>query len=203
MLLVIDVGNTHTVLGLWNGRELAGNWRVTTRTDRTADEFGVLMMALFDAHPRLNVGDVQDAIVSSVVPSLTPIVTRMAENLFHTKCLVVGPGLKTGMPIRYEDPREVGADRIVNAVAAYERWPQGLIIVDFGTATTFDVVNPEGEYLGGAICPGVGISSAALFNHAARLPRVEFARPKSVIGRNTVNSISQDSCLGMWAKLRD
>jgi len=196
MLLVIDVGNTHTVLGLWSGQALVGSWRVTTGTDRTADEFGVLMNALFDAHPRVNVEHVKSAIVSSVVPSLTPIVTRMAEKLFHTKCLVVGPGLKTGMPIRYEDPREVGADRIVNAVAAYHRWPQGLIIVDFGTATTFDVVNPDGEYLGGAICPGVGISSAALFSNAARLPRVEFARPKSVIGRNTVHSIQSGLVFG-------
>ena len=123
----------------------------------------------------------------------------MVERTFDVKCRVVGPGLKTGMPILYENPREVGAHRIVNAVAAYERWPTGLIIVDFGTATTFDVVTPDGEYLGGAITPGVGIASDALFRHAARLPRVEFARPKSVIGRNTVASIQSGLVYGYVA----
>jgi type III pantothenate kinase len=196
MLLAIDVGNTHTVLGIWDGETLADSWRVTTRAERTADEMSVLLDSLLDARDTIPRASVKAAIVSSVVPSLTRTMVTMAKRLFGVRCLVVGPGLKTGMPIRYEDPREVGADRIVNAVAAYHRWAQGLIIVDFGTATTFDVVDAEGAYLGGAICPGIGISSQALFNHAARLPRVEFVRPSQVVGRNTVASIQSGLVFG-------
>ena len=199
MLLVVDVGNTHTVLGVWRNQELINSWRVTTRTERTADELGILLKSLFDAGDNVSTAQIEAAIVSSVVPSLTPTVVRMAKSLFGVQCLVVGPGLKTGMPIRYEDPREVGADRIVNAVAAHDRWSQGLIVVDFGTATTFDIVDPNGAYLGGAICPGVGISSQALFEHAARLPRVEFSRPSQVVGRNTVASIQSGLVFGYVA----
>ncbi len=198
MLLAIDVGNTHTVIGCYEGRTLVDDWRITTRATRTADELGVLIAQLFRGRREQSM-PVDAAIVSSVVPSLTETFVTMVERTFDVKCRVVGPGLKTGMPILYENPREVGADRIVNAVAAYERWPTGLIIVDFGTATTFDVVTPDGEYLGGAITPGVGIASDALFRHAARLPRVEFARPKSVIGRNTVASIQSGLVYGYVA----
>ncbi|MBV70589.1 MAG: pantothenate kinase [Myxococcales bacterium] len=196
MLLAIDVGNTHTVLGVWDDTRLSAHWRVTTRSERTSDEMSVLIQSLFGTSAEISKSDISDAIVSSVVPSLTRTMVDMTKALFDVDCLVVGPGLKTGMPIRYEDPREVGADRIVNAVAAYNRWSSGLVIVDFGTATTFDVVSPDGAYLGGSICPGIGISSQALFAHAARLPRVDFVRPEHVVGRNTVASIQSGLVFG-------
>lgn len=188
MLLAIDVGNSHTVVGLYDGSSLVDHWRIATVAGRTDDELGVLLHGLFAVR-----GDtpssVDSAILASVVPPLTDTLVRTIQRFFHTRCRVVGPGLKTGMPILYENPREVGADRIVNAVAAYDRVGAGCIVVDFGTATTFDLVTARGEYAGGAICPGIGISSEALFQRAARLPRVEFVRPKSVVGRNTVHSI--------------
>ena len=196
MLLAIDVGNTHTVMGVWDGDILVDHWRVTTRAQRTSDKLGVLLKSLFEASGSVSALQITAAIVSSVVPTLTLTVVQMTQNLFGIQCLVVGPGLRTGMPIQYEDPREVGADRIVNAIAAFEQWPEGLIIVDFGTATTFDIVTPQGAYLGGAICPGIGISSKALFDSAARLPRVEFARPAHVVGRNTVASIQSGLVFG-------
>lgn len=194
MLLAIDVGNTHTVLGLYRDHELTDHWRISTAPERTADELGVLLLNLMSTRGRRP--KVDAAILSSVVPPLTDTLVLMVERYFGARCRVVGPGLKTGMPILYENPREVGADRIVNAVAAYERFRGGLIIVDFGTATTFDVVTPKGEYLGGAICPGIGVSGEALFRAAARLPRVEFARPRQVVGRNTVNSIQSGLVFG-------
>lgn len=194
MLLAIDVGNTNTVLGLYEGAEMVDHWRISTLAERTADELGVLLLALFARkQPHAVVGA---AMLSSVVPPLTETLVQMVKRYFGAACKVVGPGLKTGMPILYENPREVGADRIVNAVAARARYPGGLIIVDFGTATTFDVVTPDGEYLGGSICPGIGISSEALFLHAARLPRVEFARPRHVVGRNTVSSMQSGLVFG-------
>ncbi len=195
MLLVIDVGNTHTVLGVYDGGMLVDNWRIATQAHLTEDELGVLLRALFRAREHIPIS-IDAAILSSVVPPLTDTLVRMVKRYFSVRCRVVGPGLKTGMPILYENPREVGADRIVNAVAAFERFAAGLIIVDFGTATTFDVVTPAGEYLGGAITPGIGISSEALFLHAARLPRVEFARPSSVVGRNTISSIQSGLVYG-------
>lgn len=196
MLLAIDVGNTHTVLGLYEQAELRAHWRIATRSDATDDELGVLVRALFQSGAVAQPVTVRAAILSSVVPRSTETWAQMVERSFGVRCRVVGPGLKTGMPILYDNPREVGADRIVNAVAAYERFGCGLIIVDFGTATTFDVVTPEGAYLGGAICPGIGISSNALFLHAARLPRVSFSRPKVVVGRNTIHSIQSGLVYG-------
>jgi type III pantothenate kinase len=194
MLLTIDVGNTNIVVGLFDGPEFVHHWRIASQAQRTADELGVLLLALFATHDR-PIG-VDAAILASVVPPVTDTLVRMVERYFKVGCRVVGQGLKTGMPILYENPREVGADRIVNAVAAYESLRQGCIVVDFGTATTFDVVTPKGEYLGGAICPGIGISSEALFIRAARLPRVEFARPKNVVGRNTVASMQAGLVFG-------
>lgn len=196
MLLAIDTGNTHTVIGLFDGDTLIEHWRIASRVQRTADELAVLLSNLFHANVPEADFKVDAAIVASVVPPVTDTLVQMVRKAFGVRCLVVGPGLKTGMPILYDNPREVGADRIVNAVAAHSRWPAGLIIVDFGTATTFDVVTPKGEYLGGAICPGVGISSEALFMKAARLPRVEFARPRSVVGRNTIASIQSGLVYG-------
>ncbi|MSP72748.1 MAG: type III pantothenate kinase [Myxococcales bacterium] len=194
MLLAIDVGNTNTVAGLFQDEILLGHWRYTTHIERTEDEIGVLLRTLFATH----IGPVQvdAAMLSSVVPPTTEVLVRMVDRYFGVRCRVVGHGLKTGMPILYENPREVGADRIVNAVAAFDLIGDGLIVVDFGTATTFDVVTPKGEYLGGAICPGIGISSEALFRAAARLPRVEFARPKNVVGRNTVASMQSGLVFG-------
>ncbi len=195
MLLAIDVGNTNTVVGAFDGASLRHHWRLQTNQNRTADEHGILLRQLFEiagADP-----DKVDAVaISNVVPPLGLVLEQTSVRYFRVKPLFVGPGVKTGMPILYENPREVGADRVVNAVAAYERWHQGLIVVDFGTATTFDAVSQKGEYLGGSICPGISISMEALFRHASKLPQVEFVRPPHVIGRNTVASMQSGLVYG-------
>ena len=195
MLLVIDVGNTNTVLGVYEGRTLLDHWRVETHPSRTYDEYGILVRQLF-AWSGIDPAQVSQVAVSSVVPPMQFNLERMAERYFKAKPMFVGPGTKTGMPILYDNPREVGADRVVNSVAAYEKHHCGLIVVDFGTATTFDVVTPKGEYLGGAICPGISISTEALFHHASKLPRVELARPPHVVGRNTVHSMQSGLLFG-------
>jgi type III pantothenate kinase len=195
VLLAIDVGNTNTVLGAFEGKVLRQHWRVETSHERTADEYGIQVRQLFAAEA-LDPSTVDAVAVSSVVPRLALTLTRMSERYFRVKPLFVGPGVKTGMPVLYDNPRDVGADRIVNAIAAWERWHQSLIVVDFGTATTFDAVSARGEYLGGAICPGIGISMDALFEHASRLPQVEFARPPHVVGRNTVHSMQSGLVFG-------
>jgi type III pantothenate kinase len=195
VLLAIDVGNTNTVLGVFEGEALREHWRVETSHTRTADEYGIQLRQLFAARG-LDPARVQAVVISSVVPPLAATLTRMSERYLGRTPLFVGPGVKTGMPILYENPREVGADRIVNAIAAYARWASGLVVVDFGTATTFDAVSPRGEYLGGAICPGITISMEALFRHASKLPRVEYARPPQVVGRNTVASIQSGIVYG-------
>jgi type III pantothenate kinase len=188
VLLAIDVGNTNTVIGAFDGAALKNHWRLQTNQNRTADEYGILLRQLFELS-KLDPGKVTAVAISNVVPPLAFTLEQMTVRYFGVKPLFVGPGVKTGMPILYENPREVGADRVVNAVAAYERWRCGLIVVDFGTATTFDAVSQKGEYLGGAICPGISISMDALARSASKLPRVEFARPPHVIGRNTVASM--------------
>ena len=195
MLLVIDVGNTNTVLGVFDASKLRDSFRVQTEKDRTGDEYGLQIKALFD-FANLRMSDVHDVIVSSVVPPMAFPLEQMSKRFFGRKPLFVGPGVKTGMPVLYDNPREVGADRVVNAIAAYERFHQGLIIVDFGTATTFDAVTPKGEYLGGAIAPGIGISMEALFQRASKLPRVAFERPEKVVGRNTVASMQSGLVYG-------
>jgi type III pantothenate kinase len=195
VLLAIDVGNTNTVLGAYDGARLRHHWRIETSQTRTADEYGILIRQLF-ASAGLEPSRVDAVVVSSVVPTLAFTLELMSTRYFDRKPLFVGPGMKTGMPILYENPREVGADRVVNAVAAYERWRQGLVVVDFGTATTFDAISPKGEYLGGAIAPGIRISMEALFRSASKLPRVEFARPAVVVGRNTVASIQSGLVYG-------
>lgn len=195
MLLVIDVGNSNTVLGAFRGKKLVHHYRITTSTRSTEDEIGILVKQLF-AHAGIGLDDFDAAICSSVVPPLGFTLEQMVKRYFGLNPLFIGPGIRTGMPILYDNPKEVGADRIVNAVAAYERWKSGLIIVDFGTATTFDVVSPRGEYLGGAISPGIQISMDALFHHASKLPRVEFARPDRVVGRNTVASMQSGLVYG-------
>lgn len=198
MILAIDVGNTHTVAGVYEGEELAYHWRFVTEPERTADEYGVLLQSLFAAR-NVRLSAVAGIIVSSVVPSMVRTVEDLAEKYFRITPLIVGPGIKTGMPILYDNPREVGADRIVNAVAAYERYRTATIIVDFGTATTFDYVTPAGEYLGGAIVPGVGISLDALFHKTAKLYRVELVKPPRIVGRNTVNAIQSGIYYGYTA----
>ncbi len=188
MLLAIDVGNTNTVVGAFDGATLRHHWRLQTNQNRTADEYGILIRQMFELQG-LEPSAVTAVAISNVVPPLALTLDQMVVRYFRVKAMFVGPGVKTGMPILYENPREVGADRVVNAVAAYERWRQGLIVVDFGTATTFDAVSQKGEYLGGAICPGIAISMDALARAASKLPRVEFTKPPAVIGRNTVASI--------------
>ena len=195
MLLVLDVGNTETEVGLFPmrgdgtaGPELAAQWRISTAQKQTADEYGVLMRQLF-AMRELELGAVRGIIVASVVPPLESLVRLMCDRYFGIKALFIEPGIKTGMPVHYDNPAEVGADRIVNAVAAYEKCKQSCVVVDFGTATTFDAVSAKGEYMGGVIAPGIGISAEALFSRTARLPRVDIKRPPHVIGSNTVHSL--------------
>lgn len=187
-LLAVDVGNTNTVLGVFRGGVLEAHWRIQTVAERTSDEYAVLLKTLLDMQ-----GIPWRALDAGIISSVVPPVLFGLQKFFKAHCggpaLVVGPGIKTGMPILYENPREVGADRIVNAVAAYEELKAGCIVVDFGTATTWDVVNPKGEYLGGVIAPGIQISSEALYEHAAKLPRVELARPGKVVARNTIASM--------------
>jgi type III pantothenate kinase len=190
MLFCMDVGNTNIVMGLSQGEEILNHWRIRTEKDVTADELGVLVANLF-RNANLSLQAVRDVIVSCVVPSLLYTLQEFSRTYFGVKPLVVGPGIKTGMPIKYDNPKEVGADRIVNAVAAFEKHRTGLVVVDFGTATTFDYVSEEGAYIGGAIAPGVLISCEALFQKASKLPRVEiFARPKTVIAKDTISSMN-------------
>ncbi|QGU00501.1 Pantothenate kinase type III, CoaX-like [Candidatus Syntrophocurvum alkaliphilum] len=188
MILVFDVGNTNMVIGIFKGKDLLTHWRIRTDTQRTADEYGMMLKDLFDYHKH-EMKQVKAAVISSVVPILMGELELMLENYFNIKPLVVGPGIKTGLAIKYDNPREVGADRVVNAVAAYSKYGGPLIIVDFGTATTFCVINENGDYLGGAIAPGIKISTEALVSRASKLPRVELIKPKSLIGKNTVMSI--------------
>jgi type III pantothenate kinase len=188
VLLAVDVGNTNTVLGVFRDGELAAHWRIQTVAERTADEYAVLVKTLLDINA-LPWRSINAGIISSVVPPTLFGLQQFFKRHCGGPALVVGAGIKSGMPILYENPREVGADRIVNAVAAYDEVKAGCIVVDFGTATTWDVVSPRGEYLGGAIAPGVAISSEALYEHAAKLPRVELARPGKVVARNTVASM--------------
>lgn len=188
MLLVIDVGNTNIVLGIFKGKELMDHWRVSTNRLWTTDEYGVLIRNLFYLNG-VNSDEIDAIIISSVVPPVMPTLERMCQRYFGLTPLVIGPGVKTGMDIKYDNPREVGADRIVNAVAAYEKFGGPVIIIDFGTATTFCAVDKKGTYLGGAICPGIGISTDALVQRTAKLPRIEVVRTDKVICRNTVESM--------------
>ncbi|PKM81387.1 MAG: pantothenate kinase [Firmicutes bacterium HGW-Firmicutes-14] len=188
MILVIDVGNTNIVLGIFKDKKIVRSWRISTNKDKTSDEYGIQIRVLFE-YSHIRCEDVESIIISSVVPTIMPAMEGMAVKYFGIKPLVVGPGVKTAMPIRYDNPKEVGADRIVNAIAAYDLYGGPLIVVDFGTATTFDAISKEGEYLGGAIAPGIGISTEALYTRAAKLTRIELVKPRTVIGKNTVSSM--------------
>jgi type III pantothenate kinase len=184
MLLSLDVGNTNTVLGVFRGAELIANWRLTTARDQTVDEYGILTRNLFTL-AGLEPKEISGVIISSVVPPLNWTLAEMSRKYFLQRPLFVEAGVKTGMAVLVDNPLEVGADRIVNGVAAYQQYGGPLIVIDFGTAITFDVISARGEYLGGAIAPGLGIASEALFARAARLPRVEIRDPGKVIGKNT------------------
>ena len=188
MLLVIDVGNTNIVLGAYEGDDLLYDWRIATSKDRTSDEYGMLVEQILN-HNGIKIEELNHVIISSVVPSLMHTLSAMCIKYLQIEPLIVGPGVKTGMNIKYDNPREVGADRIVNAVAGYEKYGGPLIIVDIGTAITFCAISREGDYLGGAIVPGISISAEALFLRTAKLPKVEIAKPDHVIAKNTVNSI--------------
>lgn len=198
-LLVVDVGNTNVSLGIFDyadGRgTLSSHWRISTHHEQTSDELGIVLNALFDQEEQ-DVDEVTDVIISSVVPPVVPIWERVCTKLFDRSPHVVGPGMRTGMPVRYDNPHEVGADRIVNAVAAYELYGGPIIAVDFGTATTFDCVSGQGEYMGGVICPGIHISMEALFERASKLHRVEISRPKSVIGKTTTAALQSGLLFG-------
>ena len=194
MLLVVDVGNTNTVLGVFGAQDeahygpLIAHWRVSTTKTQTVDEYGVLFRNLF-AMNGIEFRAVEGTVISSVVPPLDTTLREVCERYFHSRPLFIEPGVKTGMPVQYDNPAEVGADRIVNSVAAFEKYGGPCIVVDFGTATTFDVISKHGEYLGGVITPGIGISADALFARTARLPRVDIRKPPRVLATNTVNSL--------------
>jgi len=195
LLLAIDVGNTHIMLGVYREENILVYWRLATRKESTEDELGMVIKDLLH-NSRINLSDISSIAISSVVPPLMYSLERMANKYFNLEPLVVGPGIKTGLNIVTDNPREVGADRIVNAVAAYNLYDGPLIIVDFGTATTFCAVSKNGEYLGGVIAPGIGISLEALFDKAAKLPRVEIIRPPQVIGKDTVSSMQSGIVFG-------
>jgi len=184
----MDVGNSNTVLGFFRGTELLANWRLTTARDQTIDEYGILARNLFTL-AGLDPGHVRGVIISSVVPPLNARLEGMSQRYFKVPALFVEPGIKTGMPILYDNPQEVGADRIVNSVAAFAKYGGPCVVVDFGTAINFDAISERGEYLGGALAPGIGISADALFSRAARLWRVEIRDPGKIIGTNTANSM--------------
>jgi type III pantothenate kinase len=198
MILAVDVGNTQTVIGLFDGEDLVAHWRVSSDASITADELGVKVDALL-AVPGHGWSDIDDAIVGSVVPRLTDAWTEVVRSKVGRDAMIVGPGLKTGMPIRYDNPHEVGADRIVNGVAAIAAYGAPVLVVDFGTATTIDVIDADGAYLGGAIAPGLETSAQALFSKAARLSMVDLVDPGTAIGRNTRQSVQAGLLLGQAA----
>jgi type III pantothenate kinase len=195
MLLAFDIGNTTVAIGLFRGPKLVKGWKIKTDRDKTGDEYGAILLNLFQIAAQ-QPKKIEAAIISSVVPPLTPVIEDMCRDFFGLDALVVGPGLKTGMPILYENPLEVGADRIAAAVAAFEKHGGPAIVVDFGTATTFDAISAKGEYLGGAIAPGIQISAEALYLKTARLPRIEIKKPKRAIGRTTVASMQSGLYFG-------
>ncbi|CAM4517040.1 type III pantothenate kinase [Paenibacillus endophyticus] len=195
MILVIDVGNTNIVLGIYKGKELLHHWRLSTNRSATVDEYGINIHNLFH-YAGVKLEQMEGVIISSVVPPLMRTLEQLCLKYLRKIPLVVGPGVKTGLNIRYENPREVGADRIVNSVAGIVKYGSPLIVVDFGTATTFDYIDEGGNYLGGAIVPGIGISTEALYQRAAKLPRIELVKPKSVIGRNPVTSMQAGIIFG-------
>ena len=195
MILVMDTGNTNIVLGVYDQGKLKYHWRMETYRQKTEDEYAMQVKSLF-THVGLTFEEINGIIISSVVPPVMFPLEQMCRKYFNLKPLIVGPGIKTGLNIKYENPREVGADRIVNAVAAIEEYGSPLIIVDFGTATTYCYINGDGGYMGGAIAPGIGISMEALFDRASKLPRIELTRPDNVVGKNTVAAMQSGIVFG-------
>ena len=188
MILAVDVGNTDIVFGIFDDEILISSWRMSTRKEQTEDEYGIVLKALLN-EKSVDLKTLNGAIIASVVPTITPILEKMLKKYFSIEPIIVGPGIKTGINIKYENPREVGADRIVNTIAAHSKYGGPIIVVDFGTATTFDAVSKGLDYLGGAIAPGIGISTEALFKSASRLYRVKITKPEEVIGKNTSASM--------------
>lgn len=195
MLLVFDVGNTNMVLGVYEGTELKKHWRINTDKEKTSDEYGILISNLFQ-YDKVDMNLIEDVIISSVVPSVMHSLENFCIKYCNKKPLIVGPGIKTGLNIKYDNPKQVGADRIVNAVAAIEKYKSPMIIIDFGTATTFCAISEKGEYLGGTIAPGIKISSEALFQRASKLPRVELDKPGTAICKNTVSAMQSGIIYG-------
>ncbi len=195
MILVIDVGNTHTVIGVYDEKKLLSYWRISTDLNKTEDEYGILVKNLI-SNSNLSLSDIKSVVISCVIPPVSWILKKMSIDYFKVTALVVGPGIKTGIHIKTDNPKEVGADRIVNAIAAYKLYGGPVIIVDFGTATTFCAVNAKGEYLGGAIAPGIEISAEALFEKTAKLPKVELIKPKHCICSNTVSAMQSGLFFG-------
>lgn len=200
MLLVFDIGNSNIVLGTYEGKKLHRHWRISTDRQKTGDEYGMIINSLF-SFQGMSMEDIDAIIISSVVPPLVVPIIKMCERYFHLHPLVVGPGIRTGIKLKYENPREIGADRIVNSVGAHEQYGGPLIVVDIGTATTFDVVDKNGDYLGGVIAPGIGASTEALFQRTAKLPRVALVAPKSVIGKNTVTGMQSGIIYGFVGQI--
>ena len=202
MLLVIDIGNTSISFGVYTGKKLIGSWRISTSARKTPDEYGVEILDFFELE-RIDRRKISGIAISCVVPSLLPVFEEISDRYFHIKPLVVGRECKLGIPILYDDPKEVGADRLSTSIAALELYKGPVIVVDFGTATTFDVIGEKGEYVGGVIAPGIGISSQALFEKGAQLPQVELAKPESVIGRNTRKSMQAGIVYGTIGQIRE
>jgi len=200
MILTIDIGNSDTVLGIYNNDKMLDHWRVSTDYKKTVDEYGILFNNLF-SFDDVKIDQIDGIIISSVVPQVVRILEKTTIRYFDLKPIIVGPGIKTGMNIRMEDPREVGADRIVNAVAGYQKFGGPLIIVDFGTATTFCYISKIGDYEGGAIAPGIGVATDSLFKHASKLPRVELKRPDLAIGKNTVSGTQSGIFYGFMGQV--
>ncbi|MCQ4088970.1 type III pantothenate kinase [Saccharibacillus sp. JS10] len=195
MILVIDIGNTNIVLGIYQDRQLLHHFRISTSRQSTSDEYGVMIYNLFRMW-NVDAEKIEGVMISSVVPPIVGVIDQMCRTYLQQTPLIVGPGIKTGLNLRYENPREVGADRIANAVAAVELYGGPLVVVDFGTATTFDCIDHQGNYLGGAIVPGIGISTEALYQRASKLPRIELEKPKKVIGRNTIHAMQSGIIYG-------
>lgn len=195
MLLAFDVGNTNIVLGVFKDDKMITNWRLETDNNKSADEYGMIINQLF-RYEGLDVSDVKDVIISTVVPSVLYTLQHLSQKYFHRRAIVIGPGIKTGLVVKYDNPKQVGSDRIVNAVAAHAKYGGPLIIIDFGTATTFCAISEKAEYIGGTIAPGLKISSEALFEKTAKLPKVELEEPGHVICRNTINSMQSGLVYG-------
>lgn len=201
LLLALDIGNTNIKIGVYKNDELVSSWRIQSKPGQTADEYGLLLRQLFEMD-KLEIGDIEGIIMSSVIPSLNYTLEHMCQYYFYKKPIIIGPGIKTYLNIKYDNPKEVGADRIVNSVAAYRLYGGPCIVIDFGTATTFNVVSQNGEFIGGVICPGIKVTTDAMVNNAAKLPRIELVKPEKVIGKNTVSNMQSGIIYGFTGMVK-